>query len=93
MKKLPIVCPSCESELQVSSLACAHCDTVISGSFGLPVMLRLSQEEQDFILDFVLSGGSLKAMAKQMDKSYPTVRNFLDQIIENLNRLKNEKMD
>lgn len=84
MKKLPIICPSCEADLKVSSLACTNCDTSISGNFDLPRLLRLSQEEQDFILDFVLSGGSLKAMAKQMNKSYPTVRNFLDQIIENL---------
>jgi len=93
MKKLPVLCPSCESDLQVSSLTCENCNTNINGNFGLPPLLRLSQEEQDFILDFILSGGSLKAMAKQMDKSYPTVRNFLDQIIENLKKFNHEKMD
>lgn len=93
MKKLPVICPSCESDLQVSSLTCEKCKTSISGNFDLPALLRLSQEEQDFILDFILSGGSLKAMAKQMDKSYPTVRNFLDQLIENLKNLTYEKMD
>lgn len=84
MKKLPIICPSCEADLKVSSLSCTNCNTSITGDFDLPRLMRLSQEEQDFILEFVLSGGSLKAMAKQMNKSYPTVRNFLDQIIHNL---------
>jgi len=93
MKKLSVICPSCESDLKVSSLSCENCKTIISGDFDLPALLRLSQEEQDFILDFILSGGSLKAMAKQMDKSYPTVRNFLDQIIENLKKLTHENMD
>ena len=87
MKKLPVICPSCNSELIVSSLSCSECETTISGEFNLPVLLRLSKEEQDFILDFVLTGGSLKAMAKKMDKSYPTVRNYLDQIIGNLKNL------
>lgn len=87
MKKLPVLCPSCESELKVSSLSCTSCETTISGSYDLPKLLKLSQEEQNFVLDFVLSGGSLKAMAKQMNISYPTVRNYLDQIIENLQKL------
>ncbi len=90
MKKLPVSCPSCASALQVSSLSCTSCDTVIQGSYSLPMLLQLPQEEQDFILEFVLSGGSLKAMAKKLDRSYPTVRNLLDDIIENLKQLRNE---
>lgn len=93
MKKLPIICPSCEASLKVSALSCTKCDTLISGSYDLPVFLKLAQEDQDFIMNFVLSGGSLKAMAKQMDISYPTVRNKLDNIIDELNTLKqNEKV-
>lgn len=91
MKKLPISCPSCEADLNVSSLSCSNCDTTISGDFELPILLRLSQEEQEFAINFILSGGSLKAMAKQMDRSYPTVRNFLDQLIENLKNYNHEK--
>ncbi|HLS31148.1 MAG TPA: DUF2089 family protein [Flavobacteriaceae bacterium] len=91
LKKLPIICPSCEASLKVSSLSCTKCDTLISGSYDLPIFLKLDQEEQDFILSFVLSGGSLKAMAKQMDRSYPTVRNKLDNIIDNLNKLKQDE--
>ncbi len=90
MKKLPVICPSCDTVMQVSALSCPQCDTRVQGSYSLPVFLQLPQEEQDFILNFVLSGGSLKAMAKQLKKSYPTVRNRLDDIIEHLKTLQNK---
>jgi len=80
-KKLPIICPSCSSELKVQSLHCEKCITTISGQFELPVLLRLEIKEQDFILDFVKCSGSLKIMASKLNLSYPTVRNMLDDLI------------
>jgi hypothetical protein len=80
-KSLPHICPSCQSPLKVTSLACETCDTTVSGSFELPLLARLSSEDLQFILDFVKSSGSLKVMAQQMGLSYPTVRNRLDDII------------
>lgn len=89
MKKLPVICPSCANSLKVSQLSCDECETLISGSFDLPVLANLPREDQSFVLDFVLSGGSLKKMATQLNKSYPTVRNMLDEIIEKLNHIQN----
>ncbi|MCF7803742.1 MAG: DUF2089 domain-containing protein [Candidatus Marinimicrobia bacterium] len=83
-KKLPITCPSCQSELNVQSLACESCDTTINGSYDLPLLLKLTQEEQEFILDFVRFSGSLKKMAKKLNLSYPTVRNMLDDLIDTI---------
>ena len=85
MGKLPIMCPSCESTLTVSQLTCTNCDTHVTGNYLLPVFLRLSEDEQLFVLNFISSGGSLKEMASKLGKSYPTVRNMLDDIIEKLN--------
>lgn len=85
MQKLPIICPSCEHSLSVSQLTCTNCATTISGDYLLPLFLRLSIEDQQFVMDFILSGGSLKTMASKLGKSYPTVRNMLDDIIEKLN--------
>jgi len=85
MQKLPIICPSCSNTLSVSQLACGICATTISGDYLLPPFLRLSAEDQQFVLDFIISGGSLKEMAIKLSKSYPTVRNMLDDIIEKLN--------
>lgn len=84
MQKLPVICPSCASSLQVSQLTCSNCETSVSGNYLLPIFLRLSQDEQFFVMDFILSGGSLKEMASKLGKSYPTVRNLLDDIIAKL---------
>lgn len=85
--KLPVVCPSCESKLSVTELSCPECTTKVSGAYVLPLLLQIPEEEQQFILDFFLSSGSLKEMANQMGKSYPTVRNKLDDIIEKIKNL------
>ena len=52
--------------------------------------LILSEEEQNFILQFFLSSGSLKEMAIQMGNSYPTVRNKLDDMIEKIKKTQNK---
>ena len=87
-KKFPIVCPSCNSDLKVQSLHCETCTTTITGQFELPVLLRLETKEQDFILDFIKSSGSLKVMASKLNLSYPTVRNILDDLINKIEKLK-----
>jgi len=86
-KKLPVICPGCAAQLKVQSLACDQCDTVVSGSFSLPLLSRLSEQDQAFVLDFVLCSGSLKVMAEKMKLSYPTVRNLLDDIIDRMRQL------
>ncbi|MFL9843002.1 DUF2089 domain-containing protein [Flavobacterium rhizosphaerae] len=85
--KLPTLCPSCSSTLNVSQLSCPHCSTAVSGTFTLPVLLKLPEEEQDFIIQFVLTGGSLKEMASRTGVSYPTVRNRLDDLIQKIKHL------
>lgn len=89
--KLPIRCPSCEEKLKVSKLWCETCETEVLGKYGMPLFMQLRGEEQDFILEFLLSSGSLKEMANKMGKSYPTVRNKLDDLIEKVKNLLDEK--
>ncbi len=88
-KKLPINCPSCQTKLKVQGLVCAICNTEVKGLFDLPVLLQLSSEQQQFILDFVKFSGSLKEIAGKLNLSYPTVRNMLDGIISDINKLEN----
>lgn len=92
MSKLPINCPSCSGSLNVSGLLCPHCNTQVSGNYPLPVLLRLTEDEQHFILQFFLSSGSLKEMASQMGNSYPTVRNKLDDLIKKISQIKSEEL-
>ncbi len=83
-KSFPTTCPSCGGVLSVKSLHCAECDTTVQGEFAIHPILRLSAEEQSFVMAFVRCSGSLKQMAADMGLSYPTVRNILDDIITKL---------
>jgi hypothetical protein len=86
-KHLPLQCPGCNHPLKVKCLYCNKCHTEVIGSFDLPLLARLDEKEQAFVVDFVKSSGSLKEMAKNMGISYPTVRNFLDELIYKLNKM------
>jgi len=79
--QLPKSCPSCGAGLCVAQLACPGCKTLVSGSYPLPALTRLSDDDQQFALSFILSSGSLKQMARLYGVSYPTVRNRLDDLI------------
>lgn len=85
-KKVPTICPSCESPLHISELVCGKCDTKVSGVFNFPALLALAPQEQKFVLDFIKQSGSLKDMSSKLGLSYPTVRNILDSIIEKINK-------
>lgn len=92
VSKLPVSCPSCSGPLMVSQLSCPECHTTVSGTYPLPALLRLTPEEQNFILQFFMASGSLKQMAAQMGNSYPTVRNRLDDIIEKVKLLYTDEL-
>ncbi|MBN1786783.1 MAG: DUF2089 family protein [Sedimentisphaerales bacterium] len=90
MKRLPTQCPACQSQLNIKKLSCSKCQTEIEGLFTLPAMVRLSIDDQDFILQFVKCSGSLKEIAKRLKLSYPTVRNRIDDIIKQIKSLENQ---
>lgn len=85
--KLPSICPSCDALLAVTELTCSECQTTVRGNYILPVFLQLSPKEQEFVLKFFLTSGSLKEMAAQLGISYPTVRNQLDDMIKHIKEL------
>jgi hypothetical protein len=92
-KKLPTVCPSCGFDLTPKRLACSHCETLVEGTFELPVLVRLSHEDQEFVQNFVKSSGSLKDLARQYGVSYPTVRNRLDSLIGRVQTLESRSRE
>lgn len=60
----------------------------------LPAWVRnLATEDLNFIRSFLLSSGSLKAMATEYGVSYPTIRARLDQLIERLRLAESERID
>lgn len=90
-RRFPTTCPSCGGELKVVGLNCKECQTEIKGEYDIPPILKLTLEEQQFVTAFIKCSGSLKQMAADMGLSYPTVRNILDSIIENLQKLENNE--
>lgn len=86
MKRMPKACPSCGGKLHVQTMCCPECETKIEGDYPLPTLMRLSDDDQTFICDFVKCSGSLKEMSQKLGLSYPTVRNRLDDIIATLNK-------
>jgi hypothetical protein len=86
-KKLPQNCPSCASRLKVKKLHCSSCSTEVDGLYDLPLLASFNNDEQEFIIAFIKASGSLKEMANIMDKSYPSVRNYLDELINKVKQL------
>jgi hypothetical protein len=91
VKNLPTTCPSCSGKLAVKRLHCEKCETEVEGFYPLPLLVSLSQEDQEFILEFIKASGSLKDMAALLKVSYPTVRNRLDEVIEKIRQDKKTK--
>lgn len=88
MGKIITKCPSCNSStLYVERIKCEDCQTTFDGKFDINQLLKLSEKEISFVLDFVKCSGSLKQMASKQGVSYPTLRNQLNQLIENLEKL------
>ena len=85
--RLPTHCPACSAALQVARLDCTECDTSVLGGFDLPPLARLAPEDQTFVLCFLQTSGNLKHMAKLYGVSYPTLRNRLDALVEQLGPL------
>jgi len=56
----------------------------LEGEFELPPLARLSAEDQVFIMAFVRCHGSIKEMERVFGISYPTVKNRLSRLAEQL---------
>ncbi len=59
-------------------------DITISGEFEPPPLAGLRYEDQVFVSEFVRCHGSIKYMEKAFGISYPTVKNRLNKIVQQL---------
>ena len=59
-------------------------DIAIEGSFELPPLAQLTWEDQIFAAAFIRSHGSIKDMEELFGISYPTVKNRLNRIAQQL---------
>jgi hypothetical protein len=59
-------------------------DITINGEFELPPLAGLKYGDQVFVSEFVRCHGSIKYMEKAFGISYPTVKNRLNKIVQQL---------
>ena len=83
-KKQLGACPVCHGSFSIKKLHCDHCKMSVEGDFYTSPILALKEEQQIFVEKFVLTGGSLKEMAKILDITYPTLRIRFNHIIKEL---------
>ncbi|MBE0700523.1 MAG: DUF2089 domain-containing protein [Acholeplasmataceae bacterium] len=85
-KKNPVIttCPVCKHDLHVVKMQCEYCDTTIEGSFSFSKFNYLETEKLYFIEIFIKNRGNIKAIEKELNISYPTVKKMLDDVIVGL---------
>jgi hypothetical protein len=71
-------------EVVVERVRVVESGIAIEGSFTLPPLANLSAEDQVFVMAFVRSHGSLKDMESMFGISYPTVKNRVNRIAQQL---------
>lgn len=68
-------------------------DIAIEGEFELPPLAKLKADDQVFVAVFVKCHGSIKQMEKHFGISYPTVKNRLNRVCEQLDFVDVETLD
>jgi len=68
-------CPVCDGIVTVTELSCTQCDTSIRSRFDSCRFCRLAPEHLSFIELFLRCEGNLSRVEKELNLSYPTVRN------------------
>lgn len=77
-------CPVCGDEMVVTRLECRRCDSALEGHFDMGLLARLSAEQMAFVELFLRCDGKLTRVGEELDVSYPTVRNRLNDVIRAL---------
>ena len=72
------------ARLEVERVRLVEEDVAIEGPFELPPLAQLSADDQVFVAAFVRCHGSIKQMEKFFGVSYPTIKNRLNRIGEQL---------
>ena len=71
-------CPVCGQNTEVTAICCNDCGTRIEGHFQLCRFCRLTEEQKSFIETFMKCRGNIKEVEKELNISYPTVKNRLE---------------
>lgn len=81
MHSAPTECPVCHDNLLVTRLVCRNCGTALEGRFSLGRLFQLTPDQRHFVEVFIRCEGKLNRVQEELDLSYPTVRNRLEEVI------------
>jgi len=84
IKNIPRECPSCGGNLNIIELQCDSCSTIIKGEYLIPKLIKLQEEEMNFLMTFLSTRGNIKEIEKDLKISYPTVKTKLDNLLISL---------
>ncbi len=82
MHNLPTQCPFCGGEVTVTKIYCRDCDTTYEGRFSAGAFFtQLTSKQLEFVETFVRCEGKINRMEQELNLSYPTIRNRLNEVI------------
>jgi hypothetical protein len=86
MFEMPRKCPVCGEALAITRLYCSNCNTTIEGHFHTQEspLANLTPEQVQFLLAFVRCEGRFTRLEDELQLSYPTLRNRLNEVIRAL---------
>ena len=64
-------------------MSCTACGVKVEGPYQESALNRLSPDDQQFLLEYLLSGFSIKALEETTDMGYAAIRTRLDKLISN----------
>ena len=74
-------CPVCGENLIVARYHCESCDITIEGRFENNAFPGLTGQQIEFVKTFVRCEGKINRMEDELDLSYPSIRNLLQDVI------------
>lgn len=81
--KINSQCPVCSGEIIIKEFQCKDCGITVSGDMKMentPAISVFGKEDWHFIREFLICEGNLKCLGEKLNKSYPTLKNKLQEI-------------
>ena len=73
--------------MQIAAMSCTACGVKVEGPFNDSIFGRLNNDDQQFLLEYLLSGFSIKALEENTNLGYAAIRTRLDKLIANTKSL------
>ena len=81
---IPNKCPACNGRILATEFCCDDCNTSIKGSFELPALACLSEEDDRLLKVFLSARGNIREVERCLNISYPTVKSRLEAMLGRL---------